>query len=235
MPSAARRFINFPIADVPILGSLVNVTASQGLKPEILNAYEVGYRGRPAERVYLTANAFVHDYHDLLETIPRPGPPGLLQLRSENSASFSLYGFELDGRYAVSESLTLLGHYTFQRPSSDSLIFGGGGLSPAEHKFMLGVRFNPTPDVHLSGHLFFVDSVEAPNGALPIAPQKIDSYYRLDLQAVRDFSNERGSIAVGVRNLLDSAHAEGGDTSLDNAEIPRMFYAELRIRIGSPL
>lgn len=65
-----------------------------------------------------------------------------------------------------------------------------------------------------------------------MAPRTIDSYCRLDLQAEFELVDDRGSIAVGVRNLLDAAHPEGGDTAMDNGEVPRMYFAELRLRIA---
>ncbi len=39
------------------------------------------------------------------------------------------------------------------------------------------------------------------------------------------------SIAVGVRNLLDSGHYEGGTLFLNDAEVPRMIFAEFRLTL----
>ena len=39
------------------------------------------------------------------------------------------------------------------------------------------------------------------------------------------------SIAVGVRNLLDPNHYEGGTMFFNDAQVPRMVYAEFRMTI----
>jgi hypothetical protein len=62
-------------------------------------------------------------------------------------------------------------------------------------------------------------------------PRQVDSYFRLDLRAEREFWNDQASIAIGVKNLLDSNHYEGGTLFLNDAEVPRMFYAEVRLAV----
>ena len=59
----------------------------------------------------------------------------------------------------------------------------------------------------------------------------MDSYFRLDLRAEYEFLDDQASIALGVRNLLDSNHYEGGTMFLNDAEVPRMIFAEFRLRI----
>jgi hypothetical protein len=54
---------------------------------------------------------------------------------------------------------------------------------------------------------------------------------RLDLNAEYEFWNDEASLAVGVRNLLDPHHYEGGTLFLNDAEVPRMIYAEFRLHI----
>ena len=62
--------------------------------------------------------------------------------------------------------------------------------------------------------------------------RNVDPYVRLDLRAEYEFWKKRASVAVGVRNLLDSSHFEGGTRFLNNAEVPRMLYAEMRVRVN---
>ncbi len=47
-----------------------------------------------------------------------------------------------------------------------------------------------------------------------------------------EFWKDRGSLAVGVRNLLDGDHPEGASAAYTNAEVPRMVYAEIRMNLG---
>jgi len=46
-----------------------------------------------------------------------------------------------------------------------------------------------------------------------------------------EFWDECASVAIGVRNLLDSGHTEGATAFLNHAEVPRMIYAQLRLRV----
>jgi predicted 2-oxoglutarate/Fe(II)-dependent dioxygenase YbiX len=68
-------------------------------------------------------------------------------------------------------------------------------------------------------------------GNLIFRRRHVDPYFRLDLRAEHEFWNDRASIAVGVRNLLDPNHYEGGTLFLNDAQVPRMVYAEFRLSL----
>jgi len=57
----------------------------------------------------------------------------------------------------------------------------------------------------------------------------IDGYCRLDLRAEYEFWKKRAAFAVGVSNLIDPQHYEGTTGFMNNAEVPRMVYAEFRV------
>jgi hypothetical protein len=42
---------------------------------------------------------------------------------------------------------------------------------------------------------------------------------------------DQAYVAVGVRNLLDPHHLEGTSAFINDAEVPRMVYAEIGIRL----
>jgi iron complex outermembrane recepter protein len=227
IPEAAR-FLN-----IRLLDGLAGFSAAPGLTSETSMSYELGARGRYFGGLDLTGNFFWQDFEDVYSFLPRLGPPGLFHLHDENGARAGIYGTELDAKYPLTKSVTLLGNYTYEQLAWN----GGAGIwqkdamSPPHHKFMLGARYDPIADLHLSSFLYFVDSVEAPNPPFPLVSRDIDRYFRLDLRAEYEFWDKRASLAVGVRNLLDDHHPEGTTLFLNNAEVPRMIYAELRIRI----
>jgi len=224
MPTGARRLVHFPTT----MG-LMHILGKRGLDPEKLIAYELGYRGQFLDnRLEFGLNGYWHQYSDLIAGTFGLGPPGLMRTIADNEVSASLYGVEMDTRYRVNEKLTLLGNYTFQIPDSRVAFENLGAMSPPKHKFMLGARYSPTDDLHLSSHLYYVDSVFVPDANNPITPRHVAPYFRLDLRAEHDLWNDRASIAVGVRNLLDPSHYEGGATAMDVGEVPRMVYAEMR-------
>jgi iron complex outermembrane receptor protein len=228
MSPAALRFMN-----LPLLSGLAHATADRDLKAITLLAYELGYRGRYFERLELGVNAFWNEYPDMSILTPRLGPPGLIQLRLQKCPSISMYGVELDARYRATDALTLVGNYTFGITDWGPDLgqhYTDTATTP-RHKFMLGARYDATDDLHLSSHLYFADTAWAPNSSFPFIARPIDRYFRLDLQAEYEFWDDRASLAVGVRNLIDSHHHEGGTLFLNDAEVPRMIYAQLRLTL----
>jgi iron complex outermembrane recepter protein len=224
---AGLRFVEIPLAE-----GLARVTADRDVGPMTLLAYEVGYRGRHFDRLDLSGNFFWHSYSDVTTLTPAPGPPGLMRMHVENSAAETLFGFEAEARYRATDALTLLGNYTYQAYDWKSPVpyHFTDTPTPPVHKFMLGARYDLLDNLHLSSHLYYVDAVRAPDPSFPLLARDIDQYFRLDLRAEYEFWNKRASLAVGVRNLLDDNHPESASSFLNNAEVPRMIYAELRIR-----
>jgi len=228
MPPVGLRFL-----DMPMLNRLSWAVGDRDADAETLVAYELGYRGRFFDRLETNLNIFWHDYDKVTTLSPRLGPPGLLVLDFGNRASASLYGVEFGASYAAAENLTLLANYTFQNldwrasvPFHDKEL-----ISPPEHKAMVGARYSPTDDLHLSGQLHFVGGTKAPRADFPFVARSIDPYPRLDLRAEYEFQDDDASLAIGVRNLLDDHHPEGGTLFLNYAETPRMIFMEFKMRI----
>ncbi len=228
MPPVGLRFL-----EMPVLNGLAWAESERSLDAETLLAYELGYRTRLFDRLQLGLNLFWHEYDDTTTLSPRLGPPGLLTLDLDNRAASSVYGAELEARYPVSKNLTLLANYTFQQLDwrSTAAFHDTDMVSPPKNKAMIGARYSATDDLHLSSHLYYVDAVTAPNVDLPFIHRNIDSYLRLDLRAEYEFWKDDASFAVGVRNLVDDSHAEGGTLFLNYAEVPSMVYAEFRVQI----
>ena len=229
MPTPAGRFL-----DIPLLNGLVRVTSNRDFDPTTLIAYELGYRGRLFKKLDTSLNFFWHDFDEVGTLSPRLGPPGLLQNRFDNrSGNVALYGAEFEAKYKVSDKLTLLSNYTYQQLNWDvnKPFTDRDYITPPKHKAMVGARYAVNDDLRLSGNLFFVDAVKSPNPANPFVPRHVAPYLRLDLNAEYEFWEDRASLTVGVRNLLDSNHYEGSTLFLNDAEVPRMVFAEFRMEI----
>ncbi|NLE59043.1 MAG: TonB-dependent receptor [Planctomycetes bacterium] len=226
VPSVGLRFL-----DIPLLNGLLWATSDSDPSAATVLAYELGWRRNFFDRLDVNMNLFWNGYHDLGAFTSSIGPPGLVHLHFDDVASSTIYGAELDAKYALTQDLTLLGHYTYQQFEWDAPAHPTmkDMLTPPRHKFMIGARYNPIEDLHLSAHLYYVDAIRSPNPTNPFMPRHIDAYYRLDLRAEYEFWKDRASIAVGVRNLLQANHQEGSDLFINEAEVPRMVYAEMRM------
>ncbi len=228
MPPIGLRFV-----DLPLMNGLIHGIGHESVEPEALIGYEVGYRSTFFDRLNTSLCTYWHDYDDVTTFSPYLGPPGLMHFDYDNRAAASSYGVEAEARYAVTRQLTLQANYTYQQldwsgpfPYTDKDL-----ITPPSHKFMAGARYDPIEDLHLSAYLYHVGAVRAPDSRLPLISRSIDSYWRLDLRVEHEFWKKQGSIAVGVRNLLDPEHYEGSSAFMAEAEVPRMVYAEVRMML----
>jgi iron complex outermembrane receptor protein len=228
-PTAGGRFLN-----IPLLNGIGRVTSNRDFNPTTLMAYELGYRGKTFERFETSLNLFWHQYDEVTTLSPQLGPPGLLQYRFDNrSGNVSLYGVEFETKYSVSDKLTLLGNYTYEQLNwdVDKPFTDRDYITPPKHKAMIGARYVANDDLRFSSNLYFVDAVESPTPSNPFVPRRIDPYLRLDVNAELEFWEDRGSLTVGVKNLLDSNHHEGSSLFINNAEVPRMVFVEFRVHL----
>jgi iron complex outermembrane recepter protein len=219
-------------ADVDMLDGLMNVQGDKNTSPTSVIAYELGYRRKFFDRLDTKSNLYWHEYANTIGMVPRLGLPNLLYMNSQNIGAYSTYGFEFESKYAVTKKLSLLGNYTLQFMNwrgDANIITATDSISLPKHKFMVGPRYDVTPNFHLSGQLWFVDHSKAPNPGNPLTLNHIDDYTRLDLRAEYEFWKKQAAFAVGVSNLLQPQHYEGSTLFLNNAQVPRMIYAEIRI------
>ena len=232
MPPAAGRFVDFPM--MLCLGRTV---ALPDLDTTTLMAYEIGYRQTFFDKLKTSLTLYWHEYNDIFGSttdFAKENQP-LVDSRYHNLGGSSIYGIELEAEYPITDKLLLLGNYTYQEidwRGSTPFVGAMDAPTPPEHKFMVGARYSPHDDWHFSGHFYYTDSTFASNPNIPIAPQRIDSYFRLDLRAEHEFWNDRGWIAVGVSNLLDPAHPEATSIFTTQAQVPRMVYGEIRINFN---
>ena len=228
IPTAGFRFLHMPVA-----AGLGYVTGRRELPNSTATTYELGYRIAPLPGLDLDANLYWQEMQDMIAMGLDPGPPGLFQFSYDRESDQSLYGVELNARYRVNSRLTLLGHYTLEKMNwrSSEPYVNMDLITPPRHKFMVAARYTPVDPLRLSAHLYFVDRVAAPNPGNPLVELDIPRYFRLDLRAEYEFWKDRATLAVGVRNLLDPDHPEGATSFTNNAEVPRMVYAEVRMTL----
>ncbi len=226
MPAVGLRFL-----DIPVLNGLVQATGSEDLQSMGLVAYEIGHHTKLFDRLEANSTVFWHEYSDMATLSPELGPPGLVRMNQINDSSASTYGFELGTRYKATRNLTFLGNYTFEQLNWRSSVpyVQMDCISPPAHKFMLGTQYSPVKRLRLSEYLYYVDTVDAPNPANPLAPRHVPTHFRLDLRAEYEIWKDRAFLAVGVSDLLDANHYEGGTMFLNDAQVPRMIYAQLRM------
>jgi iron complex outermembrane receptor protein len=196
-------------------------------EPERLVAYELGYRGRPAERLSLSATLFYHDYEGLRSTEPTPGGP--FPLHIGNGLEGETWGLEAWGDFDVTEGwrlsagLSTLGK-DFRRSSGsgDVSSMASIGHDPAFQGFIRSqARLSQTLDLDL--RLRYVSEVprEQVGGYLD-APAYAEADARLGWRV-----NDHVELSIAGVNLLDAAHLEA--TEPRRTEARRSVQARLRL------
>jgi len=222
--------------DMPVLNGLMTMQADRDISAMTEIAYEVGYRRQYFNRLDTAINLYWHECADAGGFVTKLGlPQRLLLTNFQRAGDYSLYGTEVEAKYAVTKKLTLLANYTFQimdwrvKGEASDYSLALSGLTPPKHKFMIGPRYDLTKDLHLSSQLWYVDAVRSPLPTNPFASKGIPSYFRWDIRAEYEFWKKQAAFAVGVTNLTDPDHLEGRDKFYTDAEVPRMIYAEFRV------
>lgn len=230
MPPAPYNFVH-----VPAFGGLFGLRSKTLLENQPIMAYELGYRGKYLdEKLDLTANLFWHELQDITALNPKPFAPFLMTGVIDNTGSASVYGLEVESEYRPETDWRLLANYTYQQmdwhpdsttPQNHEI------LTTPRHQFMVGVQHDLTDDLHVSTHWYFVDDVDAPTTLNLLTGKAISDYHRLDITARYEFWEDRAQFSVGVKNLLDNHHPEGSSQFMNESEVPRKIFAELRLSL----
>jgi iron complex outermembrane receptor protein len=215
----------------PETPAFLRLLPNREFRSEKLHAYEMGYRVRPASRLFVTLSTFFNDYDDLissevtdpfLEATPEPAHI-VLPLSWRNSLQGHSHGAELVSDWRPTDWWRLNGSYSYVRINlrrdSNSRDFSTEGSiegSSPRHQANLQSSLNLADNWELNWMLRFVSELRS---------QKVPAYTTSDLQVGwRPRSNLELSL-VG-QNLHDPHHPEysGG------VEVERSVHGKVTLR-----
>ena len=195
-------------------------TAANGISyaPESMTAYEVGYKGSPANDVRLTSAAFYYDYSsDQISSLIFVGPSPVLATRS---AATKIYGWENEITWKVSPVDQFDGSLALEKSEYTKFLTGGQANIDFD-----GKSLDKTPAAVLT--LGFSHTFELSNGSslLLRAATKYSSSYKLtdfvdavqytqggytrsDLTGTWTSANGKLIVQAYVHNLEDKLQAE---------------------------
>ncbi|MEM6662173.1 MAG: TonB-dependent receptor, partial [Pseudomonadota bacterium] len=124
-----------------VAGTVPGTRVQNNIDPEFVWTYELAYRYQDEDGLSFGANAFFNDYSDqqLVET-----DPVSFQTFTRNAGSSQSYGFELEGRYAMDNGLSIFGALGYLKTEIDSL---PAGTCNAPNTTCAGNEFPEAPDV----------------------------------------------------------------------------------------
>ncbi|MGB3457005.1 MAG: TonB-dependent receptor [Litorimonas sp.] len=222
---------NFRITNVPVF--LASVAANNGqfsFDEEEVDAFEIGSKWTSDDRRFnINAAGFYTDISDMQREVNISDPnAGVLQ-NIINTADASIYGFEIDGRFTLTDFFTLTGNAGIIDASYDDVradISGDGVVDAVDEALDLprvpeatygvgAILDVPTGDrglVTLRGNFQHRDRFAYTDSNLGFV-QALD---RLDASLTYAIENDKGqriSVSAFGRNLLDEVQV-GGDTQL---------------------
>ena len=169
--SESRVDISIPTTSAGISTRLLG---AENLSPEVMQSYEVGYRGLIRDRIKVEGTVFYYELHDPMASVrfPRVGTTVTSVVR--NLGTVYTTGFELASEVFVAPWLSVFANYTFQELEREDDVFEND-VSP-RHKGNVGFaltrkRKDHTVSVDLGA--LFVDTTDAPAGGAKVPPYSL--------------------------------------------------------------
>ncbi len=230
---------HFGTQPIPGLGdAVIGVRGKPDLLSEVMNSFELGYRGQFGPRFNLDAAAFYNQYDHLVSRevgmpflAPLPTPHLVLPFPLDNQVEGKTYGFELAANWQVSSSWRLHGSYSWlkmdlkAKPGGTGLVaFGAAGHSP-ERMVKLHSLHQLAHNLELDASLNYSSKLtfSSPLSGALVVP----SHTRLDLRLGWRPSAEVEVNLIG-RNLLKDRHPEFLADDVRANQVPRSVLLQAK-------
>jgi len=198
------------------IGPMVVVEGKDGVDSEKLIAYELGYRFRPLEAVFVDIATFYNVYDDLLTTETDGGGPASFANKRDGKS----YGIELFINWTVTDAWKLMFGYSFLKEwfdldASSSATFTELDEADPQHLAHIRTNLNLPYNFEFDAGLYYVDNVlDHP------------SYFRFDVRFGWRPA-ESLDISIVLQNDFDPEHPEFSDAQLEKSEVERSLFAKL--------
>lgn len=184
-------------------GISVRLQGAENLSPEVMQSYEVGYRGLLLDRLKAEGTVFYYELHDPMASVRFPRVGTTIPSIVRNLGTVYTTGFELGGEVLVAPWLSVFANYTFQDLEREDDVFEND-LSP-QHKgnvgfALTGKRKDHTVSVDLGA--LFVDTTDAPAAGAKVPPYSLING-RIGYE-YRDWAE----VSLAVYNLGHDVHQE---------------------------
>jgi len=191
-------------------------------------SYELGYRGQWAKNLSVNIEGYINKTKDLISLATLTSPVWHQQF--ENVYDVTTYGLETSVEWRPVDWWLMRAFHTYMHQTDRNQLTGWGTdemeivLSP-QQKAGLTNRFYLDKSTTLNTQLYWTGG-----GATQSLDhiEKTGPFYRLDVRLARSIWNNTAEIAIGVTDLFDKSHPEGGydwsGASPVLTEVPRQLY-----------
>lgn len=192
---------------------------NDSLRNERLLSYEVGYRGKLKDNLEFNVEGFVNRHKDLI------GKRGSSPAVWNNVLDVTTYGIETAIDYRPYSWWLIRGFHAYEHQTDEKNLNDSdtGELSVwtiPKHKVGLTNRFYLDQSTTLNTQLYWSDTFfndEHPG-------ERVDPYFKFDIRLGKTFWNDNAELAVGVTDLTDHFHDEGGHNELPRQAYFQFFY-----------
>ena len=200
-----------------------------GLKPETMDTLELAFDYHPNDKLRLGLNIFNYWWKDIIRFVPDTGAP---TVTAQNTGQQTGYGSELEAEWKASDTLKLVGNYSWQQSTDDTFDHSAGN-SP-RHQVYVRANWEFLPEWHFSPQIKWIVGRDRVFGD---HRPSIDDYALTDLTLRRQHLADQWEVAFSVRNLFDVDAREPSLAGNPSASIPndlplagRSFFGEIRFR-----
>ncbi|QIA09483.1 TonB-dependent receptor [Draconibacterium halophilum] len=207
-------FANYSRGRRPAVLQFTSTGEEEVLEPEILDNYELGFKGAFYDRVFVDVTGFYQLYKDFqTRAWVANNETGEYNLLFKDGGQATAYGAEASLRVAIIEQLDLFANYAWLKTEFDSTdvdgseqLYAGNVFSLApEHSFAVGLnaRVNITPNIKLfvtpsysyKSHIYFEDA------NTPGLEQ--DGYGLLNINGGLELADPNIRLTIWANNVLD--------------------------------
>jgi len=199
-------------------------TGSSDLKSPEVKTYELGYRVKSKNNLFLDFSLFYNEYDHL---IALENNPTAFTTIYDNKLYGETYGSEIAAHWQVNQKWKLSGGYRFLRMRLHTENSSTNTSIAARKE-----RESPQNILHVRSQLNLLDNLEFDTtvyyvGSVP--HYSIPSYARLDMGLTWNISENMDFSVIG-QNLLDKSHPEFGDDGVIATEVQRAIFGKLTWR-----
>jgi iron complex outermembrane receptor protein len=219
--------------DAAVYPPAFRTMGNDGVDPEQLSAYELGWRWEPTKRWSFDTSIFYYHYDDLISyglqdpiQQTNPIPAVIIPSPTQNGVRGHAYGGEVAVQWRPVDRWHLRAAFSclqiqLEAYKPDPINFVGDETTSPRRTASLSSSLAVTHDVDFDTALRFVDEVIYYN---------IPSYVELDVQ-LRWRIRRNVALALVGQNLLQPQHGEYTQSLIhQNAEVPRGVYAKVTVK-----
>lgn len=221
--TAVSRAVRVPSRFDRDLTSIIGVNDLPVLSEKVVS-YELGYRSRPAENIFISLATFYNNYTDL-RSIDSTIYPTRRTLG--NNLSAKTWGLEASGSYIINQWWRLRGGLTYLSKKFSS----SGKTIPDNDKFEaidpnFQAMLQSITDLPMNFEVdFSARYVSELVGAASRFIADIPAYFALDIRV--GWSRKNVSLGISAQNLTEKYHYEFGSPRVEPRRIPRNITARI--------